>query len=41
MGISEFSKIIQKNSDNVCVMSHKRTWVNLTDINLKDDTIFH
>lgn len=41
MSISEFPKIIQKNSNNVCVMSYKRTWGNSTYINLKDDTIFH
>lgn len=41
MSISEFPKIIQKNSNNVCVMSYKKTWGNSTYINLKDDTIFH
>lgn len=41
MRISERSKIIQKNSNNVWVMSYKRTWEKSTYINLKDDTIFH
>lgn len=41
MSISEFLKMIQKNSNDVCVMSYKRTWGNSTYINLKDDTVFH